>query len=392
MAANKRVGKKSLAQNDFLQPAAPVNVVATDVGTARPFDNGAATVTFSLPAGSPPATSYTARAFCSRHQVFHSATGASSPLTVTGFGSDIDAVFTVTATNDKGTSAASAEAASIKITTVPATPAKPTVSSPSAGSDSVSWTAPANGGKAITNYRWTSSDGKAGNTASTSVSVNQEQGTAQTYNVYATNANGNSATSPNSNSVTTAFAFFGVFSFFGVFGFYYYNFIHFSVGSNTQILTVADGYKKAFDIQVGDELVAVDLSSTKTTDSWLDWSITDPSILDGELTTTTVTAKDVRMQTEYIYIDGELFTGGHFILTRKDGIISFTDVEILDTTYEKYSYTDRAFVPINVVDNVEIAMEKISIQCEPHDNFFTDQMLVLDQPDEYLARMNNQSS
>lgn len=385
MAANKRAGKKSLAQNDFLQPAAPINVVATDVGTARPFDNGAATVTFSLPAGSPPATSYTARAFCSKHQVFHSATGASSPLTVTGFGSDIDVIFTVTATNEKGTSAASAEAASIKITTVPATPTAPSVSSPSAGTDSVSWTAPANGGKAITNYRWTASDGKAGDTASTSVSVGQEQGSAQTYNVYATNANGNSGTSPSSASVTTAFAFFGVFSFFGVFGFYYYWF-NFSVAANTQIFTAANGYKKASELSVGDELVAIDLSSTKTTDSWLDWSITDPSILDGELTTTTITSIDVSMHSEYIFVDGELFTKSHFILTRKDGVISFTRADMLDTTYEKYSYSDRAFVPVSMVDNVEIAMEKVSIQCEPHDNFFTDKMLVLDQPDEYLPR------
>ena len=388
MAANKRVGKKSLAQNDFLAPSAPVSVSATDVGTARAFNNGAATVTFSLPAGSQPATSYTVTSSPGSY----TATGASSPLTVVGLQSNTSYTFRVTATNAKGTSEASAASSAITATTVPATPTAPSVSSPSAGSDSVSWTAPANGGKAITNYRWTSSDGKAGDTASTSVSVGQEQGTSQTYNVYATNANGNSGTSPNSATVTTAFAFFGVFSFFGVFGFYYYNFIFFSVGSNTQVLTANNGYKKAFDIEVGDELVAVDLSSTKTTDSWLDWSITDPSILDGELTTTTVVAKDVRMQTEYIYVDGELFTGGHFILTRKDGVISFTDVEILDTTYEKYSYSDRAFVPINVVDNVEIAMEKISIQCEPHDNFFTDQMLVLDQPDEYLARINNQPS
>lgn len=394
MAANKRVGKKSLAQNDFLVPSTPINIVGTDVGTNRTFQNGAVVVSFELPAGSQPATSYTVSGWCSVHNTDHTATGTSSPITVTGFGVGATPTMRVIAHNASGSSPEGI-GNQVTVTTIPQKMGPPTVSSPSAGVDSVSWTPANNGGKAITSYTWTSSDGKSGNTASTSVSVNQEMGTAQTYNVYATNANGNSIVSNDSASITTGFAFFSVFSFFGVFnffsvfGFFYYNFSFFSVGSNTQILTVANGYKKAFDIEVGDELVAVDL--TKTTDSWLDWSTTDPTVLDGDLTTTTVTAKTVLMQNNYIYIDGELFTGGHFILTRKDGVIKFTDVEIVDTTYEKYSYSQRDFVPINVVDNVEIAMEKISIQCEPHDNFFTDQMLVLDQPDEYLARMNNQT-
>ena len=89
-------------------------------------------------------------------------------------------------------------------TTVPATPAAPTASAQaSVSNDLVSWTAPADGGKAISGYTWASSDSKGGSTASTSVTVSQEGGTAQTYTVYATNANGNSATSAASGSVTS---------------------------------------------------------------------------------------------------------------------------------------------------------------------------------------------
>lgn len=219
MAANKRVGSKSLAQNDHLFPAAPLIGTATDIGTNRPFNNGAATVTFTAQ-GPNAATSYTVTSYPGGL----TATGSQSPLTVEGLTSALDYEFDVTATNSYGTSTPSGRSNNILITTVPATPSAPSASSPSAGNDDISWTAPANGGKAITNYHWTSSDGKAGDSSTTSASsIAQEQGTAQTYNIYATNGNGNSGVSANSNEVTTTFSFvpFGAFGFspFGAFGF-----------------------------------------------------------------------------------------------------------------------------------------------------------------------------
>jgi hypothetical protein len=223
MAANKRAGKKSLAQNDYLAPAAPLIATATDVGTSRAFNNGAVTIAFTAQ-GPNAATSFTVT---SSPGAF-TATGSSSPLTVEGLQSDTAYTFTVTATNADGTSPASAASASVTATTVPATPSAPTASSPSAGVDRVEWTAPANGGKAITSYTWASNDSKTGTTSSTTVDVAQEQGTAQTYTVFATNANGNSGTSAASNSITTTFSFapFGAFGFspfgfspFGAFGF-----------------------------------------------------------------------------------------------------------------------------------------------------------------------------
>jgi len=204
MAAGKRIGKKSQASNDFLEPLAPTGVTATNVGTGRAFNNGAITVSFSLPALSPNATSFTASAYCSVHGVTHTATGASSPLTITGFGSGVATTVTVTATNAAGTSAASTASSSVTVTTIPATPGAPSaVTNANLASDTVSWTAPATGGSAITGYTWASSDSKTGTTASTSAVVGQEQGTAQTYTVFATNANGNSLTSSSSGSVTT---------------------------------------------------------------------------------------------------------------------------------------------------------------------------------------------
>jgi hypothetical protein len=219
MAANKKAGKKSLAQNDHLFPAAPLVGTATDVGTGRAFNNGAASVTFTAQ-GPNAATSFTVTSSPGSF----TANGATSPITVEGLQSATDYSFTVVATNEYGSSPASGSSNTILATTVPATPAAPTASSPTAGFDNISWTAPANGGTAITNYRWTSTDEKAGDTASTSAeNITQEQGTAQKYTIYATNANGNSATSAESNEVTTTFSFapFGAFGFspFGAFGF-----------------------------------------------------------------------------------------------------------------------------------------------------------------------------
>jgi len=55
---SKRSGRKSQAANDFLEPKPVENLVATDVGTSRAYNDGAVNLSWELPAGSPPATSY----------------------------------------------------------------------------------------------------------------------------------------------------------------------------------------------------------------------------------------------------------------------------------------------------------------------------------------------
>lgn len=242
MATSKRAGKHSLQQNDNLFPAAPLIGTVTNVGTGRPYNNGAASVPFTAQ-GPNTATSYTVTSSPGGYQ----ATGSSSPITVEGLQSATDYSFTVTATNSYGTSTASSASNTILATTVPATPAAPSASTPSAGVDRVSWTAPANGGAAITNYYWVASDGKTGNTAATSVDVGQEQGSAQTYTVRADNANGSSGTSAASNSVTTTFSFapFGAFGFspfgFSPFGFSPFGFSPFwCLGNKTKVATIND--------------------------------------------------------------------------------------------------------------------------------------------------------
>jgi hypothetical protein len=312
MAVSKRTGKKSLAANDFLIPLPPGPPTANDVGTNRPFDNGSAVVEFS-PVNL--AVSYKVYA-ASAGQTTVTATGASSPIIITGLKSNILYTFTVTGFNSEGDEGAPSDPSTATlITTVPATPDAPGATSPNANQDVVTWLAPATGGKTITGYIWTASDGKTnlaggnpggGPTDNLSVTVNQEAGTAQTYTVYAINANGNSSASAASSSVTTTFSFapFGAFSFspFGAFvfspfmafgfspfmafgfspfmafsfsPFYFYPFMAFSfapfgfapfgfaprcIASKTKIATINDYLEVIFiaaeDLKVGDKLIS----------------------------------------------------------------------------------------------------------------------------------------
>jgi len=152
--AKKRVGRKSQASNDFLEPLTPTITSATNVGSGRAFNDGAVTVAFSLPALSPNATSFTVTASTGQ-----TASGASSPITVTGIASAATPTFTVTATNAAGTSAASAASSAVTVSTVPGVPTSVSASALSANTNRISWTPGANGGSALSSYTITGSDG-----------------------------------------------------------------------------------------------------------------------------------------------------------------------------------------------------------------------------------------
>lgn len=178
-------------------PGIPTIGTATDVGTGRAYNNGAATVSFTPGAGAT-ATSFTATSSPGGF----TATGASSPLTVAGLQSSTSYTFTVTATNAAGTSAASSASNSITATTVPQAP---TIGSATAGSGSatVTYTAGATGGKTVSTYTATSSPGSFTGTGASPITVSGlTNGTAYTFTVTATNANGTSNASAASNSVT----------------------------------------------------------------------------------------------------------------------------------------------------------------------------------------------
>jgi hypothetical protein len=187
----------------FLQPLAPTIGTATDVGTARAFNNGAATVTFTPSASGAVATSYTATSSPGGF----TATGSSSPLTVAGLQSNTSYTFVVKATNAAGDSSNSSATSAITATTVPQAPTIGSSSVPAVSQRvDVSFTANATGGKAVSTFTATSSPSSITATnASSPISVTGlSNGTGYTFTVTATNANGTSTASSASNSSTPA--------------------------------------------------------------------------------------------------------------------------------------------------------------------------------------------
>lgn len=183
----------------FLNPNAPTIGTATNAGSGRAYNNGSATVTFTAAATGASATSFTVTS----SPASYSATGASSPLTVTGLQSDTSYTFIVRATNAVGDSSNSAASNSIIATTVPQAPTIGTATA-SGTTASVPFTAGANGGAAVSTFTATSYPGSFTGTSATSpITVSGLiGGTAYTFTVTGTNANGTSTASSASNSLS----------------------------------------------------------------------------------------------------------------------------------------------------------------------------------------------
>ncbi len=188
----------SAASNSVTPSAVPG---APTIGTATK-GNAQATVTFTAPAsnGGSAITGYTVTQILA----VLPGTGTASPITVTGLTNGTAYTFTVIATNANGNSLPSAASNSVTPSTVPGAPTIGTATKGNAQA-SVTFTAPVStGGSAITGYTVTSNPGNfTGTGTSSPITVTGlTNGTAYTFTVVATNANGNSPASAASNSVT----------------------------------------------------------------------------------------------------------------------------------------------------------------------------------------------
>lgn len=178
---------------------------APTIGTAIAGD-AQASVSFTVPVsdGGSPITGYTATS----NPGGFTGTGT-SPITVTGLSNGTAYTFSVTATNAIGTSNSS-DASNSVTPLEPTVPDAPTIGTAIAGDAlaHISFTAPLDdGGSPISYYTATSSPGGFTGTLSqagsgTIIVSGLSNGTAYTFSITATNANGTSNSSTTSNSVT----------------------------------------------------------------------------------------------------------------------------------------------------------------------------------------------
>jgi len=193
-------GTTASGGDNFFSPQPPTIGTATDVGTSRAYNNGAATVTFTpATSGGKPST-YTATS----NPGSYTGSASSSPITVTGLQSATAYTYTVTATDSEGTSAPSSATGAVTATTVPQAPTIGTATDGGTGTTvSVAFSANATGGSSITGYSVVSSPTTTTQSASSSpyTFTGLTAGTSYTFQVAATNANGTSSYSSTSNSV-----------------------------------------------------------------------------------------------------------------------------------------------------------------------------------------------
>jgi hypothetical protein len=169
-------------------PDAPT-VSASDVGTSRAYNNGAATVTITpVTGGLPSSYSITTTPTTS------TTTATSSPVTLTNLSSATSYTVSVVPSNVSITGPIAGTSSSFTATTVPQAPSS-VVGTATAGSVSVAFTAGATGGSAVTSYTVLSSSGNSNTGASSPIIVTETVNGTYTYTVTATNANGTSLSS-----------------------------------------------------------------------------------------------------------------------------------------------------------------------------------------------------
>jgi predicted RNA-binding protein with TRAM domain len=200
------------AASDPSNAVTPSTVPDAPTGATATAGNHSASVSFTPGSDEGSTiTSYTVTAADSTNAANggQTASGASSPITVSGLTNGDSYTFTVTATNADGTGAASGASNAVTPSTVPDAPTGATATAGN-HSASVSFTPGSDEGSTITSYTVTATDhthaANGGETASGSGSPitvsGLTNGDSYTFTVKATNANGTGSASAASNAVT----------------------------------------------------------------------------------------------------------------------------------------------------------------------------------------------
>jgi hypothetical protein len=156
------------------------------------------------------------------------------------------------------------------------------------------------------------------------------------------------------------------------------------LGESTRVLIpgAPGSSKSARELQVGDTLLGLNIPNPENI-NWREWQVDSSTLsLDSSnVVETQIVSINTFPEDEFIYVDGDLFSKSHYILVQKDGITKFIPATEIDTTYKIFSAESNSFIDVVLVDVINMPLNKISINCEPYDNFFTETMLVFDTQD-----------
>ena len=153
-----------------------------------------------------------------------------------------------------------------------------------------------------------------------------------------------------------------------------------SLGVHTLVRT-PEGLVAAGSLKVGDVLISADIdgvpymSSPEAYESIYNWTDSEPNI---EYTTTTIVMVHKKTGDTVVAVNGDIFSQYHYILVKRDGLARFIATADIITTDQIYSYASNSFEPITMLQMVPVSHEIVSIDCEPYDIFFTQEMLVHD--------------
>jgi hypothetical protein len=168
----------------------------------------------------------------------------------------------------------------------------------------------------------------------------------------------------------------GFYSAFGFYGGFFWD----SISTDTYLRLAPDGLIRAGDVEVGDELLSLNIEELSTEGSQVNLDTWNSETFNSlGFTTTTVT--NVRTSTTNIIyiINGDTFSDRHNILVKRNGEYKFViSSEVSTDTDEIYNANTEQWEAVYdlVVENLEEPISTISIDCEPYDVFFTNKMLV----------------
>jgi hypothetical protein len=153
-----------------------------------------------------------------------------------------------------------------------------------------------------------------------------------------------------------------------------------SININTLVRT-KDGLVAAHDLKVGDKILSADVESfpydnlASTDIELINWTSETPYV---NLVETEIVNLRYRTAKWAVIVDSDIFSDTHYIMVKRGDVVSFVKALDLEHTDLIWSYVDRNWISISVLEKVDVNHEVVSIDCEPYDIFFTERMLTHD--------------